>query len=543
VGGYRWDVWAVGTAASLSTSNQDCVVVTISLKPSPGSGVRNLSGYSWGAVDANTVILNAGGPSAPGNLSDATANLSSNTFANHAGTAGHDTGPGLEGLVGGASGVDLTDNALFLQFDQQLASSAAALAASCGRVAFYDANGGIHKGIIIGVTSSGQAEAVFGSQAVSDGCNLADAGANVGMAVRVVVFRTPTAGLVAGNIGYEGEPVNQGNPTTGGPTGGPSCISEQGGDAQTCAPTVAIPVPGTGGQTNRPDLVSATLNQNSDTVDATFSVPVQAKAASDAVVTMSDGEELQATGNPVVIGSAPVTINGTTTSETDNVVRFTFAPGAVTLQQFDEMAVFFNVYGSGGVGSEDTNCLEGAVADLNSPNLCNTTGGVPIGDNAGAFDTGYSTGPDPTYLIVNPTTGQIAIGFDQRINPASVVPADISLYDKNTTLISNLTGLAVTVTNPTPFTSELDVTDTPTSVQRIANGGAVAISGDPFGAAAAFTYAAGTFTAQGTVDTVISPNGVAGKLTRMRGFHVANKRQLRKDLKKLHFKHKRSHKK
>lgn len=524
--GYRWNVAAVGMAASLSSSDQRCVVVTITTKPPPGNGVRNLSSYTLGSVKGGTVVLNAGGASPTGNVGDSAPNLGSQAFNSHAGTGGHDQGPGLLALVGGAAGVDVTDNALFLQFDQQIGTTAAQLGATCGRVMAYDTNGVGHFGVIIGGNSTGQAEAVFGQAAVTAGCPLPNTagmsdgtgGTNfsVSQARRVVVYRTNTAG-------DEGRPANQGSP------GAPTCIEEQGGDAQTCGPTFGIPIPGTSGATNRPDLVSAVVNPSSNTVDATFSVNVNAVSASDAVVVLSDGTEEVATGTPVVIGGA----NGLT----GNVVRFTFS-GGQTLQKFSEMAIGFSVYGIiTGTGAPGSPC---AVQDVNSPHNCNTTGGVPIGGNGGAFGTGFANGGDPMYLIVTKSSGLIRIGMDQRIDPATVTPADVNLFDNTGTFLSNLTGASVTVVD-NGFLSELDITATPSTVSHMAD---LQLQGAPWhtsgvgGATAAFTYHGAQFGPQGNVESVMSPTAIAAKF---RSFHRANRNALKRAIARtLHRKH-RSH--
>ena len=70
-------------------------------------------------------------------------------------------------------------------------------------------------------------------------------------------------------------------------------------------------------------------------------------------------------------------------------------------------------------------CLgDGAVESVNPPagaqTRNNTTGGVGVGDNAGAFGTGYSTGPDASSVTFN-SNGTVVVQMDQRvINPNGI---------------------------------------------------------------------------------------------------------------------------
>ena len=62
-----------------------------------------------------------------------------------------------------------------------------------------------------------------------------------------------------------------------------------------------------------------------------------------------------------------------------------------------------------------------------------TYGSVPVGDNAGAFARGFTTGPDATAVTFNSTTGQAVVSFDQRVDLVTAMPdpAGFVLLDAN----------------------------------------------------------------------------------------------------------------
>ena len=68
--------------------------------------------------------------------------------------------------------------------------------------------------------------------------------------------------------------------------------------------------------------------------------------------------------------------------------------------------------GAGAVSS--VNPSSGAVTRFNE------TGGVAVGDNAGAFATGFSTGPDARWVTFDNSTGTVTVQMDQRVDPGSV---------------------------------------------------------------------------------------------------------------------------
>jgi hypothetical protein len=288
--------------------------------------------------------------------------------------------------------------------------------------------------------------------------------------------------------------------------------------------------------TNRPDLLGATLNPNSNTIDAHFSIPISSAIASDAVVVLSNGQEIQADAVNIIDA------NG-------GIARYTFATS--NFQKFNEMAVKFVVYG-------EANCDLGSVQGLNPPKLCNSTGGVPIGDNGGAFGTGYTSGPDPTYLLANKSTGLLQVGFDQRVDPTDVSTAAGAwqMYDKFGVPINPGTGPSTAaVVDTSTFISQVQLTFSAVDVAKMADGGSLAICGPPQSTGAgcvggaplsATTFEGGPFGEQGTVATLISPTSVTAAFynaTKGRHrIHRVNKTQLKRAIaRQLHQRRHRSH--
>jgi hypothetical protein len=375
----------------------------------------------------------------------------------------------------------------------------------------------------------------FGAPAVGLGCTAALAADSVSNAQRAFVFRANSVGSGGLGLADEGAPVNLGTATDV----TPSCLAEVGGEPQTCGPTEAVPVPGSSGSTNRPDLLGATLNPNSNTIDAHFSIPISGAVASDAVVVLSNGQEIQADAVNIIDA------NG-------GIARYTFATS--NFQKFNEMAVKFVVYG-------EANCDLGSVQGLNPPKLCNSTGGVPIGDNGGAFGTGYTSGPDPTYLLANKSTGLLQVGFDQRVDPTDVSTAAGSwqMYDKFGVPINPGTGPSTAaVVDTSTFISQVQLTFSAVDVAKMADGGALAICGPPQGNpgpacvngvfTSAFSFDTGTTGGgeAGTVATLISPTSVTAAFynaTKGRHrIHRVNKKQLKRAIaRQLHQRRHRSH--
>jgi hypothetical protein len=177
-------------------------------------------------------------------------------------------------------------------------------------------------------------------------------------------------------------------------------------------------VPGTSGQTAKPDLVSAMLEPSGGAVDYNFDQPIGAVTASDFQIDLADNHV--ATGASATITNTPST----------GTVRVTFLNGA-NFNEYDVKA---------------TVAPGGATALNGAPALTSTGGSVPVGDNAGAFARGYSAGPDAVATAFNTATADVTVTFDQRVfvtHPP--IPAGFVLLDQNGTPIVSGAGLTVTV--------------------------------------------------------------------------------------------------
>jgi hypothetical protein len=485
LGGYRWDVVAPMQASAVSSSNQQCVEGTVAPKSTYG-GTRDLGSYSYGSVEQQAVHSNAGGIGAPGNIADSTANLDSNS---HNGTVDHTAGPDLVSVFP----PDVTNNRIIFTFDQPVACGTAlgnqsSTAPNNLRFLYYDQNGTPHFGVAIGCDSVGDISVQFSTTN------------SVTNAVRAVVIRGTSPSEGQPQTAFGSSSFNSNNPNC--------AVAEQGGDPQTCNPTEAVAVPGTGGTTARPDLTSAAIVQSggnpTNQIDYTFNQPIASASAGDFTAVLSNAHEISGTGEQVL---------------PNNVVRVTFGSA---LQNIQEMVVKASAYGTATPGP---GCAVLSVNLVGGQHVCNTTGGVGVGGNAGAFATGYTTGPDFRSVTFNNSSGEVVLQADQRIDPASVTTGTgcapngtgcfWTLIANDGTVVTS-TPQSAAVQNNAPYQSQVILTFLTTELSR-----AVAIqvngapfcgndtwnNGGPFGHASAHTFgdSSSGFSAQGSVCQVLSP--------------------------------------
>jgi hypothetical protein len=153
------------------------------------------------------------------------------------------------------------------------------------------------------------------------------------------------------------------------------------------APTANVNIPGRPSLTDRPVLESAVLEPNSNTIVYTFDQPV---ATADPTLfhgNYSDG---------VISDGASRTISG-------NTVRVTFPaaiPGLGPIDQASEHLVMATVENGAVTGAGGTP---------------GPRSGKPIGGNAGAKASGYTTAPDALSATFNRASGQVTVLFDSRI--------------------------------------------------------------------------------------------------------------------------------
>jgi hypothetical protein len=186
-----------------------------------------------------------------------------------------------------------------------------------------------------------------------------------------------------------------------------------------------VAVPNTSGDTDRPDQISASLvngGVSSNQIDYVFDTQVANPNAGVFIALSSDGQ--------FEFGDAAAVIG------TGNTVRVTF----------NGMAPI-------------TELIVNASSNVNA--VTDTTGTVfsaggfsPVGGNAGAFSLGYTSGPDAQALAIDRSTGAVTMTMDQRVDPATIVPANINLVNTQGT-VSGATPATVSVsstTNPGPVT-------------------------------------------------------------------------------------------
>jgi hypothetical protein len=184
----------------------------------------------------------------------------------------------------------------------------------------------------------------------------------------------------------------------------------------TPSPTASVVLPSASGNTARPDLVSASLSPDGDSVDYTFTTPVVIEDAQDFSVYTSD------TGNlPAASGTASLI--------SPTVVQVSY--GAALSSQ-DEYAVLGTV-------------ISGAVVPQANLNFDyeNANESAPIGGNAGAFARGFTTGADVFGVVFNASAGAVTLDLDQRIT--SVADDEICLYNS----------AGDEVANPNPVSSSI----------------------------------------------------------------------------------------
>ncbi len=143
--------------------------------------------------------------------------------------------------------------------------------------------------------------------------------------------------------------------------------------------------PGSGGFTDRPDLVAVIPSADGSTVDFQFDQVVNATGgAGNFHIGTSFGESDTGAG-PVIVGGAGV----------GNTVRVTFAPSGP---------------------QENEYWVTGWVDDaaVTGPGGTSTPGGVPTGGNAGAFATGFTIAPEALTVSFDNATDVAHVLFDQR---------------------------------------------------------------------------------------------------------------------------------
>jgi len=211
------------------------------------------------------------------------------------------------------------------------------------------------------------------------------------------------------------------------------------------------PIPAT------PNLVSASIDTNGGSVTYVFDKTVTVGAAGLFRVFLANGDEAVGTGTQLLADAKSVRVS-------------------FNLQNQNEFAVFANIQ-------------DGAVTGATN-GILSTTDGAPIGGNAGAQASGYTTAPDAIQALVNPAAGQASVLFDSRFDAGSIPFATngYTLYTADGVSLGNPSAVSATAA-AAPQQARVVLTLTDTQAANVKN---IVVDGNnPFG---------GVGSAYGTID-------------------------------------------
>jgi hypothetical protein len=491
LGGYRSANYAKAVSVTIDNSNPNCVYASFNLATSNDINQYTIFTLAAGAVEAqSTGALN---------VDDSTPLIGSST---HNGTTGLTTAPNLTGVVVGStstctSGAGTTcSGSITYSFDK---ATNLVVNPITGDFWYEDAAGNVcNASTAAGTTVVTNSPTAFTVQ---------------------VFFGTTCNGSAATPLNARRAGVFQ-----GGVWASSDCPTSTAGDNCSYNPLESVLVPNAvnGGATNLPDLTGAKLETNYDKVDFTFDQLINSAAVdpSDFTVFLSDGSF--DVGSSAVIGAG------------GNTVDVTFP----NLFNHAEYAVVAAVNGTAVANESGTSVTEStcgnscrATNDAFSDVFTNSPGSAPIGDNAGAFARGFTTGPDAYAVTFNPTNGVVDLFFDQRV--FGFTCSEIKLLAANGTTVANACSPAIVSIPsggqfPSPGPEEIGITfppsdlSTATAVQLDCGSSS---SGDPpFGGPWADTDCAfytdrdtvGTYSSvlgdEWSVDQVLQPVGSAARL-------------------------------
>ncbi|WP_320671131.1 hypothetical protein [Patulibacter defluvii] len=223
-------------------------------------------------------------------------------------------------------------------------------------------------------------------------------------------------------------------------------------------PTI-LAVAGKSKATARPDLLSAELGSSGGSTSITFHYdePVNTPLAN-----RFFGQT--ASGTPVAGTSAVINADGKSVT-----VNFPNPAANLSQEHFVSATVF-----------------DGAVLNANAvPVLADTT---PIGGNAGATSTGWTSAPDATSATFNKNNGQVDVTFDTRLTIPSVDPTAFTLVDANgDTVVAGAASVVSEGSNGAPGPQTIRLQFLP---NQVAASSALEIQGwDAFGQSGPFAVA------------------------------------------------------
>jgi len=355
------------SGARIDPNNGDCVDLGFSSR----TGQLDLGQFSVVEVGQNAVAASTGGQQ---NLADSTTLLTSTT---NNGTTGHTTAPDLTGPAPVPASVADTgaNNEIEYVFDQSVDAALAETDSTFSKFWYEDINGNYCYGSAFDTVNSG-GSAVYVEFPTTDVSGAGGIGTGTGPGGNAGCTTTATVDARRAGVGqdavYSVSDDEVGNPTQG------------------------MAMPNNPGTTNLPDLTSATLSSNGQSVTFNFDTTVSYENASDFFVALSNGTVIRPGSSETPIGSGP------------DSITVTFP----NLQQFDEYAVQ--------AGVENGGSTDYAAYDTTNNAETNSIGAVDIGDNAKAFARGFTTGPDAYAASITAAPGgggEVAsIAFDQRVS-------------------------------------------------------------------------------------------------------------------------------
>jgi hypothetical protein len=357
----------------IDQTRTNCVIVNF-------SSTIDMTQYTALEVDANTVFANSG---LNANDADSVALTGSTT---HAGTTGVTTGPNLVGVLA-PTGTNIATNSLTFVFDK------AANVVDVTRF-FYVTAGGQVCGSAATLAGNGTTTITIGFPACAGGT------VSVAQAVRAGAFGKPTTAAVA----------SVSDPSSTNPD-----------------ESVVLPNAPNGGATQHPDLVSAAIGSDNDSIVYTFDRPV----------VVAPGGGVGTFRAELAVGGSPAISTGAVGSGTTTVTA-RFSGKLSSESEFGVIAWAF----------------PNAVLDASNLANGNVPGSANIGDNAGAFGGGFTTGPEVFGITASKSTGVLTVNLDDRIAAGGVNPAGINLLDTNGSLIATATP-TISFNNPNPGPSTI----------------------------------------------------------------------------------------
>ncbi len=389
LGGYAYDTSENPFGGTVVQLNNSCVQATF-----PDG---ELAKYSYGGVAANAVNANIGG-SFQGNLRDSLPLIGSDS---HNGTRGLTTGPDLQTAI-----VDGANSRISYVFDEDVSGSAPLFGPGGPfpfSFHFLNQAGGIFTPDFILNISGNIVTAQFAAGVVSN--------------------------ATVAYVDLDGAQSNTLAPTTGNVP-------------------LSVKVPGSLGNTNNPNLVSAALvGTGTNQVDFVYDTNVVI-GSSDCDGRDGDGD-INPNGPDAFVGSGCFQVYTSDSQEIDGIDGVVLADGKTVRVTFPA--------GTGQVTEllVAASAAEDAVVTP-SGSVGSSQGGVPIGGNAGAFSTGYVTGPDAQSVTIDGSSGAATVTFDQRVDPATISLVGAHLVNSQGTDI----GAA-------PSTATVSGTSTPGPVQVV----------------------------------------------------------------------------